>query len=295
MATVLGVGDNAGSDTLTVTLTASQPANSTVHVVHAAALQNLAFFDNPSVSSLPSDSQAGSWQDATFAGTTPPKPPILGAISDHNAGTSGNRAGIQLGQTAERVSGASLSSGDTVTVNWTDNGEGAAHMLIIAIVIAFDTDYSSAAVGQYLGNTNPGSFVGVYYANGLGNEGMPVFDGHSLNWTSSGTSLPFPHDAAVMLTGAATYPATGGYTPVNGSTVAEHSSADGKLTLAVTLANAPALASIEPGGSFAGAAVGTMVCNYQFATGTVTPTSKCKKCGGMLGGVSVSSSFSKWL
>lgn len=147
MATVLGVGDNSGSDTLTVTLTAAQPANSFVHVIHAAALENQPFFTTPRVAALPSDSQGGTWQDATFAPHVAPFPPIIGSIQDGNGGGAGSRTSLQLGQTGERTAGTSLGIGDTVTVTWDDRGAGAAGMLIIAIVVAF-TEYTDVAVDR---------------------------------------------------------------------------------------------------------------------------------------------------
>jgi len=266
MATVLGVGDNNGSDTLTVTLTTAQPAGSFVHVIHAAGLQNLTFFDSPSEVGLPSDSLGGTWR--AVVGT--PKLPVLGATSDTNTGaSSGSRAGLQIGDTAMRVSGSTLGAGDTVTVTWNDNGEGASHMVIIAMIIAFGVEYPDTAVSQYIGGTTPGDFVGVYYANGNSNSLMGPFDGHTLNWGTAGLDLPYPHDAAKMLTGVATWPATSSYTPARGTKIAEHSSADSKLTIAAALASAPALTAIEPGGAFSGSSVSIMVANYQF---TVAPS-----------------------
>jgi len=295
MATVLGVGDNAGSDTLTVTLTVAQPAGSVVHAIHAGLLHGLPFFSSPSVVGLPTDTQAGTWSDS--AGN----PPILGAIQNGNTGApSGSRAGLQLGQTAMRTGGTSLGVGDSVTVTRDDHGFGAAQMTLACFVVAFaSTEYSSTVVTQYLGGTAPGNFVGVEYSNGLINDDMSPFNGNTLNWNAafSGTLSPYPHDAAVMLSAAATFPAAtaNSYVPAAGSLVAQHNSADGLMSLAFALAPAPALTVIEPGGSFGGS-VSIMVGTYQFATGSIAPpTSKCKKCGGMLGGVSVSSSFSKWL
>lgn len=263
MATILGTGDNSGSDTLTITLTANQPAGTVVHVVHAAALQNLTFFNHPSVSALPSDSRSGSWEDANFAGTNDP---IIGSDSQNNSAASGSRAGIQLGQTGIRVSGSSLQSGDTVTVSWTDNGEGAAHMLIIGIVIAF-SEFNSTAVTQYLGGTTPGDFVGVYYANGCGSSDQFPFDGKTISWSASGFSLPYPSKACTMFAASATYPAVTGWSPSAGSKVAEHQSSDSKLALAIHKASAASLTAIEPGGAWSATAQ-AIANNYQFAEGT---------------------------
>jgi hypothetical protein len=295
MATVLGVGDNSGSDTLTVTLTAAEPASSSVHVIHAAAIRNQAFFITPSVVGLPADSQGGTW--STGAGHTP----ILGAIQNGNSGAPpGSRTALQLGQTGLRTAGTALGIGDTVTVTWNDHGAGAAAVVIIAVVVAFTTtEYSTTTDPQYLGGTTPGDFVGDYYANGVINSDMGPFDGHTLNWTSAfaGTLTPYPRDSCTLLAAAASYPGAvaNGYTPAVGSTIFQHDSADGNLSIAASLAAATALTAIEPGGSYNGSALSIMVGQYQFALGSVAPTKRCKTCGGMLGGISVGSTFTRWV
>jgi hypothetical protein len=128
---------------------------------------------------------------------------------------------------------------------------------------------------------------------------MSPFNGHTLNWDDAfaGTLTPYPHDAAVMLSAAATFPAANpnSYVPAVGSLVAQHNSADGLMSLAFALAPAPVLTAIEPGGSFGGT-VTIMVGTYQFAVGSVTPTKRCKTCGSMLGGMSVrASSPGRWI
>src|SRR5437870_1424384 len=100
MATVLGVGDNSGSDTLTVTLTAAQPPGSFVHAIHAAVLKDIPFSDVPSVAGAVTDSQGGTWDDASGV----PGAPILGSISDDALVTPPNHVyGLQLGQTSRRT------------------------------------------------------------------------------------------------------------------------------------------------------------------------------------------------
>lgn len=295
MATVLGVGDGSGSNTLTVSLTTPQPAGSFVHVIHAAALVDQAFFFTPSPNANPTDTQGGTWTDVTGF------PPVLGAIQNGNGGAPpGSRTGLELGDTFYRSTGAALGVGDTVTVSWNDAGLGPGPLHIIAVVVAFDaTEYTATTDTQYLGGTTPGDFVGRYYANGIINSDMPAFDGHTLNWgvAFAGGLTPYPHDTCAMLSAAASYPAalSNRYAPVNGTRIFQHDSADGKLSIAAALANAPALTAIEPGGSFNGSSLQIMVGQYQFALGSVAPTNKCKKCGGMLGGVAVGSTFSRWI
>lgn len=263
MPTILGVGDNNGSDTLTVTLTADQPPGTLVHVLHAAVLFSIPFSDNPSTTAVPSDSKDGVWEDANFAGTGDA---VVGSSQDHvHVGSVWH--GMQVGNTGLRVSGALLEAGDTVTVYWTDNAEGTSQMAIIAIVVAFNS-MDTQAVTQYDGGLDAGHFVGVTYGNGNAGQLMlsaGSFDGKTVTWSGAALDMPAPSSTCRMLTAAAGYPASSGWTPAVGTTVAEHQSADGRLSLAVTCSSAQELTFIEPGGAWGGPATLATAVNYQFA------------------------------
>lgn len=254
MATILGVGDVTGSGTLTITLTADQPAGTVVHLVAAGVTVGTAAADFPQPSALPSDSKTGSWEDTTFAGTSNP---IIGAISN-NVITAGTHKAVQLGETAIRTSGARLVAGDTVTSTWSVGDP--TKLTLAGAVIAF-SNMGTVVVEQFLGGTAPGNDVGVEYGNGDTRTSAST-----LNWVADlGTpSLePYPKLTCRMFVGSAAYPALSGWTPTTGTKVVEHQSGDGNLSLAVHAAAAEALLPIEPGGSW-GSAGAVLVANYQF-------------------------------
>lgn len=255
MATVLAIGDVTGSTTITLTVTADQPAGSVVHLIQAAVGGDTV---PPDPAALPTDSRSGSWEDSNYAGF---HNPILGAISNGTAGIK-----LQLGNTAVRVSGDPLQAGDTVDATWI--ADTPSLLTIAAVLVAF-TEMNLTAVGQYNGGTTPSDDVGVYYSNG-----DTVIGGNDLSWSGDlGASfMPYPKASCKMLAAcAASVPAVGplasGWTPAVGSLVVEHQSADGSLSLGVHLASAAALTAIEPGGTWASGSGSLLASNYQFAEG----------------------------
>lgn len=255
MATVLAVGDVAGSGTLTVTLTADQPANSTVHLVVAGVTTNTPLADTPHPTALPSDSKEGTWQDGTFAGTNTP---VIGAISDGTA-SGGLHTNVQLGESALRTAGTRLLTGDTVTATW--GADNPSDLTLVGVLVAF-SNMGTTAVGQFNGGTTPGDDVGVYYSNGDTNH----VGAATLNWLADLGSafMPYPKQTCRLLVGSAITPAASGWVPVNGTKAAEHQSANGLLAVAVHSSSAVIEQSIEPGGSW-GSVGSVLVANYQFA------------------------------
>ncbi len=235
----------------TFSILANQPPGSSVYLISAArALLDPG--DSISVAALPSDTQSGVWEDSAFAGF---QNPVIGAIQGSDA-THGN---VQLGQTAVRVGGPPLTAGSFATVTWSapSNPSG---LSIVVLMFAL-TEVDLTAVPQYLGGTTLGDYVNVYYANG-----DSAFNTTTVNWFSDlGSSfMPYPKFNAKMLSACATYPQKLGWTPTNGIKLDEVHSPDSLISLGVHLADAPALTSIEPGGSWGGSSAFILVSNYQF-------------------------------
>lgn len=255
MAKVLAVGDIAASGTLTLTLTADQPSDSSVHLVAAGVTINTPLTDTPHPTALPSDSKDGTWEDGSFFGGT--NTAVIGSISDGNI-FGGTHTTIQLGESALRTAGAPLVAGDTVTTTW--HADNPSDFTLAGVLVAL-ANMDKTAVGQFNGGTAPGNDVGVYYSNGDSNH----TGGATLNWLADLGSgfMPYPKATCRMFVGAAITPAASGWVPVNGTNVAEHQSADGNIALAVHTSAAVIEQSIEPGGSWGSSGL-VLVANYQF-------------------------------
>lgn len=254
MAVIVAQGDVSGTSTLELTLTATPPTNSVLHVIHAAVGPGSG---GPTVTTRPTDNKSGEWRDP---GTE--KVPILGAIAQ-SFGIGSPATRIQLGQTAIRVSGDPLVAGDTVTVTWADDSPGL--LTIIAILIAF-TEFNAITVEQYLGDPIPDNDVHKYYSYNA------ISSGNSIAWTDyySVRDLPRPKEASKMVAACAAArptigPIVSGWDPIVGTKIAERVSADGSIALGIHMASIAALSAVDPGGTWSSGSSPALVGAYQFA------------------------------
>lgn len=152
-ATLLGTATVAGLD-LPITLATAPLAGSTVHVAWATLHGPAQFYTETPILSA-DDSNGNDWIAITFG----PTAPIVGEASTGQEGEpEGSRYSYEIGSVlATPEAQAALAAGDTVTLHFQDQGDGAADHV--------------AGVAFYLRNTEP-TMVSqnggdLMYANGI--------------------------------------------------------------------------------------------------------------------------------
>lgn len=259
-ATLLGSATGSGVD-LTVPITVAQPAGTLVGVYAMANTGPEAFFESQGFRSVPDDTEGGTWSFSTphpFVGNTGDGTGGVGARVFGNVlsaiRTAGNplvpgsgpqpRAGCttcgsMLLGTPTGTLGGGGGGGDSVTVHWfTTNTQNPSRTLGLVVALG--------GVQDNIVTTDQSQF-----GNG---DSFPSSGGSAaaLNWGSDlgPLSVPTPTADCALVTLAGSY-GVGGWTPVNGSTVATVD--DGTIFLALSLDTfAASGVAVEPGGTFSG-------------------------------------------